>query len=315
MSTINIFEKQKEILGTRIENNAGDWDSRKQLAHLLYNQGYTREAADLVWAAPQIPSIDLELAFAAKVLGKGRPSYAIRLLNAVQSNNRGKAVQNLALANALLSYGMVMQAARFYGAAIDLDPELVNPDLEHFLLWVDDTESLWGDFQDDLPKLEVLPWVKRSADEIARLNQTMHGHTTPISIPGLQQAAAEEAIHDLYVQSHRLEAVITPPPAVTIPLDRVNPKDILIDNDRGAEQPITAAQAAPVSAAMGVGLPQAPPPTARLVVGQAAYGQTVRSLQPVLAQAVPTPVPTGPIMQPTRTQLLSDGKISIRRSH
>jgi tetratricopeptide (TPR) repeat protein len=253
-------------LKAKLEADPGDWASRKALAHLLYNEARTKEAADLVWEAPEIPPIDLELGFAVKVLGKGRPSRAIRLLAEIQKLNKGKAAQNLGLANALLHHGMVMQAARFYGAAIELDPELVNADQEHFLLWVDDREKLWGKFEEERPKLEELPWIKRDAKQAEQLKRSMKGHTTPISIPGLQRALAEEAAHAMYVQSDHPGDEVSPPPAVTIPMDRVEPRHVVIDNERGAGQPVTAEQAraaaGPVSKSMGAALPgaQAQPP-------------------------------------------------------
>ncbi|NNC87111.1 MAG: hypothetical protein HKN82_01485, partial [Akkermansiaceae bacterium] len=250
----------KNALEARLAADAGDWDARKSLAHLLYNEGRTVEAADLVWEAPEIPAVDLELGFAVKVLGKGRPSLAIRLLNEIQRLNHGKTAQNLGLANALLHHGMVMQAARFYGAAIELDPEIVNADMEHFLLWIDDTEKLWGDFKEELPKLEELPWIRRDAEQAEVLKKSMQGHTTPISIPGLKRALAEEAVHGMYVQSEYRGDEVTPPPAVTIPMDRVDPAHVIIDNERGAGQPVTAEEAraaeGAVSEATGVALPQ-----------------------------------------------------------
>jgi tetratricopeptide (TPR) repeat protein len=344
MSDLDRFLERKSVLEEELKGNEDNWGIRKELAHLLYNQGYTKEAADLVWTAPEIPSIDLEIAFAAKVVGKARPSRAIRLLNTIMRQNQGKAVQSLGLANALLHHGMVMQAARFYGAAIEADPDLVTPDLEHFLLWIDDSERLWGDFKEELPKLEQLPWIKRNAEEADRLKKSMDGHTTPISIPGLQRAAVEEAIHPVYVQSDRLRAEVTPPPAVTIPINRVNPKDVVIDSERGAAQPISAAEAAaaagPVSESVGTPLPQIPVsealvPTPLVPPG----GQAVRSVfpanqpatstphplisQPIpvepaadttpVATPVPAPAPTGPTLSKTKTQGLSDGKIRVNR--
>lgn len=305
--------QKKELLEEKLKVDQGNWDTRKELAHLLYNQGYTKEASELVWRAPEIPSIDLEIAFAAIVVGKARPGRAIRLLNGVLEMNEGKAVQNLGLANALLHHGMVMQAARFYGAATSADPDLVSADLEHFLLWIDDSRKLWGDFGDELEKLEELPWMTRDAEEAARLKKSMKGHTTPISIPGLHKLAAEEANHARYVQADTLKARTTPPPAVTIPMDRVNPKDILIDNERGAGPPkVAAASSEAVSQSVGTPLPQvslAEPLSAPVPVDSPNGGQTVRAvalqdggggLQPV-----PVPTPSQPLIpEPVASQPL-----------
>ncbi len=314
MSDFDQFLQKRESLEDKLEANPNDWEVRKELAHLLYNQGHTKEAANLVWRAPEIPSVDLEIAFAAKVLGKGKPAKAIRLLTEVQRLNQGKAVQNLGLANALLHHGMVMQAARFYGAAIELDPDLVSPDIEHFLLWIDDTEKMWGDFDEELPKLEELPWIKRSAEDAEKLKKSLDGHTTPISIPGLQRAAAEEAMHSVYVQSEQLKASVTPPPAVTIPMDRVKPEHVVIDNERGAGQPMGAKEIAdargPVSSSTGASLPQGPnspqvTPSPLVPPG----GQTVRAVVPTSSGNSPAPLqpsgpPTSQIPTPRPTQSL-----------
>ena len=263
--------KQAEyILRKSLTKDSDNWKERKKLAHLLYDQGKTKEAAELVWDAPQIPSIDLELGFAIKVLAKGAPRKAIRLLTSIQENNRDKPAQNLGLANALMHYGMVMEAARFYGAAVAQSNDLASPDLEHFLLWTDDQTKIWGDFKDEKPELGSLPWIKRDAKEAAQLAKSMRGHTTPIKIPNLEKVDAEKVVHEMYVQSSKKGAEATPPPSVTIPMDRVDPKDVVIDTDLGAAQPAAqpaATQTAklltpeikPAAAPVPPGLPKAKP--------------------------------------------------------
>lgn len=224
-----------------LKENPTDWETRKQLAHLLYDKGSFKEAADVVWAVDEIPSIDVELAFAARILAKAAPRKAIRLLTALLEHNRGKAVQNLGLANALLHHGMVLQAARFYGAALEADPSLGNPDLEHFILWTDDEETLWGNFNNRRPTLGELPWMKRDPMEALKLTSRINTHTTPIKLPSLKPAAGEELDNELYQQKAEKGADPSPPPAVTIPLDRVDPKYRRFDAELGApsgpEQP------------------------------------------------------------------------------
>jgi tetratricopeptide (TPR) repeat protein len=224
---------EKKLRETLLENPT-DWDTRKQLAHLLYDQGSFQKAADVVWEVDEIPSIDVELAFAARILAKASPRKAIRLLTALLEHNRGKAVQNLGLANALLHHGMVLQAARFYGAALEADPSLGNPELEHFILWTDDEETLWGDFKDRRPVLGELPWMKRDPQEAMKLTSKVGHHTTPIQLPNLKPAAGEELKNELYQQKAEKGADPSPPPAVTIPLDRVDPKHRLFDDKLGA---------------------------------------------------------------------------------
>lgn len=217
-----------------LKENPADWETRKQLAHLLYDRGSFLEAANVVWEVDELPSVDVELAFAARVLAKASPRKAIRLLTALLEHNRGKAVQNLGLANALLHHGMVLQAARFYGAALEADASLGNPDLEHFMLWTDDEETLWGDFKDRRPKLGELPWMKRDPREAMKLTSRISHHTTPVKLPSLKPAAGEELKNDLYQQKAEKGAEPSPPPAVSIPLDRVDPKYRMFDDELGA---------------------------------------------------------------------------------
>lgn len=277
---------QKKLCET-LKANPSDWATRKQLAHLLYDQGSFPQAADVIWSADEIPSIDIELAFAVRILAKATPRKAIRLLTALLEHNRGKAVQNLGLANALLHHGMVLQAARFYGAALEADPTLGNPELEHFILWTDDQESLWGDFSKRKPKLGELPWMKRDPQEALKLTSKISHHTTPIKLPGLAPAAGEELKNDFYQQKPEKGADPTPPPAVTIPLDRVAPKDRLFDEKLGAPTDTVPVKiVVPVATAATVKPPipaviSAAPPTIPLVAAATPTARPRPALPPL----------------------------------
>ncbi len=227
-------QNQELLLTAKLEQDPSDWDTRQQLAHLLYDQGQYGQAAVVIWEADQIPSTDLDIAFAARILAKDQPRKAIRLLATVLQHNKGKSVQNMGMANALLHHGMVLQAARFYGAALEADPDLVNPDLEHFILWTDEEQTLWGDFKDRRPKLGELPWMARDPMEALKLTSRVALHTTPISVPKLKPVLAENLKNSLYQQSAEKDAKITPPPAVTIPADRVQAKHRRYDSTMGA---------------------------------------------------------------------------------
>lgn len=228
-----------------LEKDPSDWETRRSLAFYLYDLGSFEEAADIIWNADEIPSIDIELAFAARILSKARPRRAIRLLASLLEHNRGKAVQNMGLANALLHHGMVLQAARFYGAALEADASLVNPDLEHVVLCTDDEETLWGGFNERRPDLGELPWMKRDPMEALELTSKISLHTTPIRLPRLQETLGEQLSNPLYQQKAEKGAAPTPPPSVTIPMDRVDPKYRLYDPVLGAETAPSTAPAAP----------------------------------------------------------------------
>ncbi len=276
----------ENFLREKLKNEPSNWETRRRLAHALYDKGDFEEAANVVWEADQIPSTDLELAFAARVLAKAQPRKAIRLLTAVLEQNRGKAVQNMGMANALLHHGMVLQAARFYGAALEVDPTLANPDLEHFVLWTDDECAVWGDFKDRRPRLGELPWMVRDPKEALRLTSRINLHTTPIHVPSLAAVAGEEIRQQLYQQEAKRNAKITPPPAVTIPVDRVHPKDRVFDETYGAQ--VTKEENPPAS------VPESSPQKARVLK----VGAPV-SIQPQAAPVAP-PAALTPTVVPTR---------------
>ncbi|MEO5716221.1 MAG: hypothetical protein ABIT37_22265, partial [Luteolibacter sp.] len=219
-----------EALRGKLAENPGDWDTRQTLAQLLHDHGAYGEAAVLIWEADPIPSTDLDIAFAARVLAREHPRRAIRLLTAVFEQNRGKAAQNMAVANALLHHGMVLESARFYGAALDADPNLINPDLEHFLLWTDDAESLWGNFLKIRPPLGIFPW----AHSDPTLDFGAPFSTPSILLSELKQVQGENLTNKLYQQLAQKDARITPPPAVTFPADRVALNDRRPDFNSGA---------------------------------------------------------------------------------
>ncbi|MGA0900252.1 MAG: hypothetical protein ACO3SO_07600, partial [Luteolibacter sp.] len=112
---------------------------------------------------------------------------------------------------------------------------LVNPDLEHFILWTDEEQTLWGDFKQRRPKLGELPWMARDPMEALKLTSRISFHTTPLSVPKLKAVPAEDLNNTLYQQAAEKGAKITPPPAVTIPQDRVQAKHRRYDSAMGAD--------------------------------------------------------------------------------
>jgi len=244
-----------DALMKTLEQNPEIWSIRKETARLLFDQARYTEAADLIWFSPEIPAVDLEIAFAARVVSRAQPRRAIRLLNHVQEKASGSPAKLLALANALMHYGMVMQASRFYGAATAIDKSLTNGDLEHFMLWLDDSQRLWGDWEKDERQMGELPWVKRDQAKSEDFEKMMSGLTTPIVVPGLKKSTAEHLVNAYYRQSPMKGAEVSAPPAVTVPLEQLNPDDVLHDDALGAAptQPKTQVNNA------GVRQPASPP--------------------------------------------------------
>ena len=290
----------EKLLRGALLKNPTDWNTRKQLAHLLYDQGSFQEASDVVWEVNEIPSIDIELAFAARILAKASPRKAIRLLTALLEHNRGKAVQNLGLANALLHHGMVLQAARFYGAALEADPSLGNADLEHFILWTDDEETLWGDFKNRRRVLGELPWMKRDPQEALKLTSQVRHHTTPIQLPNLKPAVGENLKNELYEQSAEKGAAPSPPPAVTIPLDRVDPKYRLFDDVLGAPTEPQAPAPSNTEPPMKLPRPDLVPPAPTVKPPAPPVKMTATPTVPLNASAATVPAPRKPTLPPMK---------------
>ena len=315
-------QNQELLLTAKLEQDPSDWDTRQQLAHLLYDQGQYAQAAVVIWEADQIPSTDMDIAFAARILAKDQPRKAIRLLATVLQHNQGKAVQNLGLANALLHHGMVLQAARFYGAALEADPDLVNPDLEHFILWTDEEQTLWGDFKDRRPKLGELPWMARDPMEALKLTSRVSLHTTPIAVPKLKPVLAEDLKNSLYQQEAKKGAKITPPPAVTIPADRVQEKHRRFDSTMGADVSSTPSKSKPQAkaddATQEVEIPKpaqkpsgthALDPTQEFQIPSAADKPTAVNLQqPPPAAATPPPPPPAAATPPPPANIPAEDK-------
>lgn len=229
------IESAIDTLLNTLKENPDIWGIRKEVARLLFDNSRYKEAADIVWSAPEIPAVDLEIAFAARVLSRDQPKRAIRLLKHVQEKALNSPAKLLAIANALMHYGMVLQAAKFYGAATARDSELANnADLEFFMLWLDDSQRLWGDWAKDGQKMEDLPWVKRDQGKGGNFEKMMSGLTTPIKVPGLQEATTEHLLNEYYRQVPIKDGEITAPPAVTVPLDQLKPDDVIHDETRGA---------------------------------------------------------------------------------
>lgn len=236
-----------DTLLNTLKQNPDIWNIRKEVAQLLFDNSRYKEAADIVWSAPEIPAVDLEIAFAARVLSRAKPQRAIRLLQYVQNKVVDSPAKLLAIANALMHYGMVLQAAKFYGAATARDSSLANGDLEHFMLWLDDSQRLWGDWEKDGQEMEALPWVKRDQAKEGDFEKMMSGLTTPIKVPGLKESPAENLVNEYYRQVPIRDGEITAPPAVTVPLDQLKPDDVIHDDTRGAS--ITPPKGQPRSSA------------------------------------------------------------------
>jgi hypothetical protein len=93
--------------------------------------------------------------------------------------------------------------------------------------------------------------MNRSTREADELRRAMDGHTTPVRVKSappieameLPATHAEELKHPRYVQTSGIGDEPTPPPAVSIPMDRVAPKDRVMDEKIGAEGTVSREKA------------------------------------------------------------------------
>jgi hypothetical protein len=153
MTSASTLSESARALLEAVQANPADWTGRKEAAHKLYDEGYYLEAADTVWNAPEMPSTDMDVAFAVKIVSRARPNRSIRLVYEVLRRNTGKPEQNMALARAFSLIGLPMLASRFYGAALAADTSNFDIGFEQQSLWFDDSGILldaWGNSSSEI---------------------------------------------------------------------------------------------------------------------------------------------------------------------
>ena len=207
------------FLREKLTHNPVDWDTRLFLADGLYDKEAYADAAEVIWTAKYIPCNDLDLALSIRILAKAQPRKAIRLLTAILELNQGKAVHNMAMASAMMHYGMVLEAVRFYGAALEVDPTLVSPDLEYFLLCFDDKTSMRGLLEKKLPKIGQVPRALHDPREALTLNSRLCLHEMPICLTDLAIAPGEEFKRELSPQetAHEVAPIFPPVSKSAVP--------------------------------------------------------------------------------------------------
>ncbi|MDB9741761.1 tetratricopeptide repeat protein [Akkermansiaceae bacterium] len=143
--------KNKEaisILLATLEENPSLWETRKKTAKLLYDEEQYEAASEIIWNAPEIPSVDHDVAFTIQMIAKVKPNRAIRLIHEVLKRNQNKPEKSMAMAKALNKLGLYMEAARFYGAAVANDLERYDEAFERQMLWIDDSKQILQEWRD-----------------------------------------------------------------------------------------------------------------------------------------------------------------------
>lgn len=181
-----------DVLLATLKQNPSSWKIRKEMAMLLFEDKRYVEAADTLWNAPEIPSIDIDVAFTLQVLARVKPNRAIRLVHEILHRNHGKPLKNLAVANALNKIGLYMAAARFYGAALAQEPKCFNVAFESQILWMDDSQRLIKEWKNNTQPSKMpldMPKHKLSGGPLIPEKVAQHtGHPIP---PNTDDSAKE----------------------------------------------------------------------------------------------------------------------------
>jgi len=184
-----------------VQANPADWIRRKEAADKLYAEGYYLEAADTVWNAPEMPSTDMDVAFAVKIVSRARPNRSIRLVYEVLRRNTGKPEQNMALARAFSLIGLPMLASRFYGAALAADTSNFDIGFEQQSLWFDDSGSLleaWENSSSDIkvPFSKPIDAFLGNAINFADLTRDLPIEVSPVTGPVSSRVAKPSRLNE-----------------------------------------------------------------------------------------------------------------------
>lgn len=197
----NDLSESAKALMSKVTAEPSNWQARKAAAVQLYEEGEYLEAADVVWNAPEMPSVDTDVAFAVKIVSRARPNRSIRLVYEVLRRNAGKPEQNLAMARAFNLIGLPMLASRFYGAALASSHDLFDIGFEQQSLWFDDSGSLmdaWENSSQDIKvpfindiKSMVGKDIKMSelVEDVAPVPVQVAANTTPVTANVAKPAA------------------------------------------------------------------------------------------------------------------------------
>lgn len=156
---------QSKYFMRRVQEEPASWVLRKEAALQLYEDGAYTLAAEVVWSTPEIPSTDMDVAFAVKIISRAKPNRSIRMIYELMLKNSTKAEQMIALANVFNLVGFPMLAARSYGAAVALNPEYFDVGFEAQAFFEDSGKGLqqrWLDESESSERVETFDAHKRA---------------------------------------------------------------------------------------------------------------------------------------------------------
>ncbi|MFK7909408.1 MAG: hypothetical protein AB8F34_02280 [Akkermansiaceae bacterium] len=188
-STLTGLDGAHELLIKLVDQAPDDWAMRKKVAKVLFDARYYRDASQMIWSAPEIPPTGEDIVFSTKIVAKGQPTRAMRLINTVIEKNLGSPEENLLLAKLFVKSDMPLQAIRCYGAALALDASLIDERFEISLLnadveslpWVD--EVMGEDFPWDGPQMDEENENDDQPEDVHA--ELLNGLTQPVPIRAL----------------------------------------------------------------------------------------------------------------------------------
>ena len=194
-----------------VDDDPSNWVVRKEAALKLYEAGEYLEAANMVWQTPVIPSTDMDVAFAMKMISRARPNRSIRLVYELLNRNAGKAEQYIAMANVFNLIGFPMLASRCYGGAMTLNEKYFDMGFEAEAFFTDDSKKLknyWAEYRDEnLKKSFTQESVELVGDPIVfkELNEELDEE----SFKNASEAAAVGDVESLGAALHKFNTITT----------------------------------------------------------------------------------------------------------
>ena len=201
---MNGLDTAQKLLFKLVEENPEDWAIRKRVVGLLEESEMYEDASKMLWSAPDVPQIPVEVAYTIRVVSKGQPTRAVRFVEAIVAQYSSAPAVMVEIAKELVKVGIIHQAIRVYGAAAAVDKSVADQEFELCLIEVDSDKRNWNNFVNT----ENFPWDAPVVDtgeveeeEEEDFSALLSGGTMPVPIKALsaqiynkQQPVAENKV-------------------------------------------------------------------------------------------------------------------------
>ncbi|MEM7385941.1 MAG: tetratricopeptide repeat protein, partial [Verrucomicrobiota bacterium] len=127
------MDKTLKVLENALQSDPENWETRRHLVELLYEQGEGEQAGELLTEAPEIPATEEDQLFAAQVFLEHDAANAMLCIDAVLKQNSGSAAAHLLKAHFYRQTNQKRNAGKHYTTATVLDASLKDPELADWL--------------------------------------------------------------------------------------------------------------------------------------------------------------------------------------